>query len=76
MKPRDNRNILYVGYFDLTSVKRRTEDVGGSGPLPLRLGFGPTLTKLICRDQVANPKSNRARPRAYNAAYIRKWDPS
>jgi hypothetical protein len=64
-----------VGYFSLISVNRQIEDTG-SGPLPLILGFGPTLTKLVCHDPVANHKSNQARPRAYSAAYIRKGDPS
>jgi hypothetical protein len=50
--------------------------IWGSGPLPPGLGFGPTLTKAVCHDRVANPKSNRARPQAYSAAYISKGDPS
>jgi hypothetical protein len=64
--------------LDILVWPRSTDElrIWGSGPLPLRLGFGPTLTKPVCRDWVANPKSNRARPRVYNAAYIRKGDPS
>jgi hypothetical protein len=64
--------------LDILVWPRSTDElrIWGSGPLPPRLGFGPTLTKPFCRDRVANPKSNRARPRAYSTAYIRKGDPS
>jgi hypothetical protein len=64
--------------LDILVWPRSTDElrIWGSGPLPPRLGFGPTLTKPVCRDRVANPKSNRARPWVYSVAYIRKGDPS
>jgi hypothetical protein len=61
--------VFSVGYFGMTSVNRRTEDVG-SDPFPLKFGFGPAWIKSVCRDRVATHKSNQARPRAYNADYI------